>query len=448
MTAEVAVMNKQAVALAADSAVTFRDELGQKIFTSASKIFTLSKYHPVGVMVYGSASIMGVPWETVIKTYRSQLKQKTFDNISDYAENLISFLSNDDFLSSEFEEERFVRAAVYSYFDHIMNMIDQKLKRILKTEGEQKEESVKEVFSDTIQLHFDRWKKTDPLPQVSSDWSDKFKKKYGKLIQEAKDHFFKNVPNVVSKQLTEIAIALFVKYPKGMVSSNTSGIVIAGFGTEDMFPVLVSYSIDGKVCGFMKYKKNDEESTKIDFNNEAAIIAFAQKDMVETFMTGVDPNYQTALNDEMHKLFSSYPQVLVDSIDKLSTQEKNEQKSKLQDICNNSLSEFRNRLHAYQINLNVDPIMRVVNMLPKDELAAMAESLINLTSFKRRVSMEEETVGGPIDVTIISKGDGFIWIKRKHYFDRDLNQQFFANYYKEIGNDENQESTNKKNSED
>ena len=88
--------------------------------------------------------------------------------------------------------------------------------------------------------------------------------------------------------------------------------------------------------------------------------------------------------------------------------------------------------------------MTVVHMLPKDELAAMAESLINLTSFKRRVSMEEETVGGPIDVAVISKGDGFIWIKRKHYFDRELNQQFFANYYKEIENDENRESTNKK----
>jgi hypothetical protein len=27
---------------------------------------------------------------------------------------------------------------------------------------------------------------------------------------------------------------------------------------------------------------------------------------------------------------------------------------------------------------------------------------------------------------IISKGDGFIWIKRKHYFDPRLNPRFFA----------------------
>ena len=58
MTAEVAIMNKQAIALAADSAVTFQEETGQKIFTSASKIFTLSKYQPVGVMIYGNASLI------------------------------------------------------------------------------------------------------------------------------------------------------------------------------------------------------------------------------------------------------------------------------------------------------------------------------------------------------------------------------------------------------
>ena len=36
----------------------------------------------------------------------------------------------------------------------------------------------------------------------------------------------------------------------------------------------------------------------------------------------------------------------------------------------------------------------------------------------------------PIDVAVISKGDGFIWIKRKHYFNPALNHQFFANYYR------------------
>ena len=72
------------------------------------------------------------------------------------------------------------------------------------------------------------------------------------------------------------------------------------------------------------------------------------------------------------------------------------------------------------------------HLFPKDELAAMAESLVNLTSLKRKISLDAETVGGPIDVAVISKGDGFIWIKRKHYFKPELNQNFIVNYFKDI----------------
>jgi hypothetical protein len=81
--------------------------------------------------------------------------------------------------------------------------------------------------------------------------------------------------------------------------------------------------------------------------------------------------------------------------------------------------------------LKISSITSAVSFLPKDELAAMAESLVNLTSFKRKISLNAETVGGPVDVAVISKGDGFIWIKRKHYFKPELNPGFFANYFRE-----------------
>ncbi len=86
MTAEIAVLNQEAVALAADSAVT-----GPKIFTSANKIFALSKYHPVGVMVYNSAQFLGVPWETIIKTYRKGLGTKSFGTLREHAEHFLEF---------------------------------------------------------------------------------------------------------------------------------------------------------------------------------------------------------------------------------------------------------------------------------------------------------------------------------------------------------------------
>ena len=63
------------------------------------------------------------------------------------------------------------------------------------------------------------------------------------------------------------------------------------------------------------------------------------------------------------------------------------------------------------------------------ELVSMAEAMVNLTALKRHISAEEESVGGPIDVALISKGEGFIWIKKKNIYDprinRDLNQNYF-----------------------
>jgi hypothetical protein len=59
-------------------------------------------------------------------------------------------------------------------------------------------------------------------------------------------------------------------------------------------------------------------------------------------------------------------------------------------------------------------------------LAKLAQELINLTSVKRKFSNGKETVGGPIDVAVISRIDGFVWVQRKHYFSAELNPRYFS----------------------
>ncbi len=71
------------------------------------------------------------------------------------------------------------------------------------------------------------------------------------------------------------------------------------------------------------------------------------------------------------------------------------------------------------------PILDSVGVLPKEDLSSLAESLIHITSLKRKFASDLESVGGDVDVAIISKGDGFIWKKRKQYFKPELNHHFF-----------------------
>ena len=48
-----------------------------KVFNTANKLFALSKHHPVGIAVYGTATFNGyIPWEIIIKEYRKTLKEK------------------------------------------------------------------------------------------------------------------------------------------------------------------------------------------------------------------------------------------------------------------------------------------------------------------------------------------------------------------------------------
>ena len=108
----------------------------------------------------------------------------------------------------------------------------------------------------------------------------------------------------------------------------------------------------------------------------------------------------------------------------------------LQRIKSNWFSRNLVELHINQIVQKAQqqylfPITQSVATLPIEELALLAESMINITSLRRKVALDNNigTVGGPIDVAIISKCDGFIWLKRKHYFDRAYNPQYFYSHY-------------------
>ena len=93
------------------------------------------------------------------------------------------------------------------------------------------------------------------------------------------------------------------------------------------------------------------------------------------------------------------------------------------------VQSFMNLSQQAQANHYTAPFVNSVASLEKEDLSDFAESLITLTSLKRKVSPDQETVGGPVDVMVISKGDGIIWMKRKHYFDAAKNHHFFSNYF-------------------
>ena len=160
---------------------------------------------------------------------------------------------------------------------------------------------------------------------------------------------------------------------------------------------------------------------------------FAQREMVNRFMEGVDPKYQEVVEGYISALLSQgYPNRIAKALEgKISSDLQESVRRELVELGSKLSQDFTQRLEGYRHSQFISPVIDSVASLPKDELAAMAESLVNLTAFKRRMtSVETDTVALPIDVAVISKGDGFVWIKRKHYFEPALNPNFFSNYYR------------------
>lgn len=433
MTAEVAILNKNAVALAADSAVTLRNPETQKVYNTANKLFMLSKYYPVGIMVYGPASMMGVPWETVIKIYREELHDTNFDHLASFADHFLSFLEDNRLLFPEsLQSEAFKFSCQYPLWT-IREEIDAKIKEQIESEGGVTDDDVQNVVSKTVRAHHSVWSGYRRLACFPETFEDQLIEKEKAEISNLIEGKFGKLPTeAVQNELSQICA---FRVTRDWWSYNSGGVVIAGFGRKDVFPVLYSYGVEDIVNGILKRDRRESQSNDVNVTKNAMIVPFAQGEIVYRFIQGMDPEYKRELTTFLDSLLTQeYPAGIVETLgSKLSDDELSKVREELQTLGREIVSGLWKKWENWEHQKFVGPVLDIVNDLPKDDLAAMAESLVNLTSFKRRITAEMETVGGPIDVAVISKGDGFVWIKRKHYFEKDLNPGFLAKYYRREG---------------
>ncbi|MCK1606504.1 MULTISPECIES: hypothetical protein [unclassified Bradyrhizobium] len=423
-------MNSLAVALAADSAATVSDGHDNKVYNSANKLFMLSKHHPVGVMVYNNSSLLGIPWETILKMFRDDLGATEFDTLEEYGSQLIKFLDGNTYLFPEHVQHKsylnLVETLYQGIFDAIQKEWEQKFLQ-LGPDQELKESDLAEIGKSVILNALNEWNSkpdADCFPdknigsrlsgRLSGEIHNSIAKIFGKQALDAQ----------ATTALREIA-KLVVSKDDILIESH-SGLVVAGFGKKDYFPVMQIFELGEVFCDKLKHRKPRVE--KISSENPSIVKPFAHSEMVDTFLRGVNSVFELRMVEEIVNLVVRFPNEVIDAITDLTSVQKELWKEKVLSNSAEPLRAFVKALEAHRIKKHRGPILQAIINLPIDELAHVAQSLVNLNSFQKRMSLGPETVGGPVDVAVISKGDGFIWIERKHYFRRELNEHFFRNY--------------------
>ncbi|MCQ2009275.1 hypothetical protein NOM01_04605 [Sporolactobacillus sp. STSJ-5] len=425
MTAETSILNRHCVALAADSAVTVGTKGNQKAYNYANKIFALSKKYPIGIMIYGGAEFMSVPWETIIKVFRSQYGNQPENTVKEYCKKFVEFIEKDPRFWSDQAELEIVSRVFEELFGEILHDTEEKINFFI---NKRKSQPVPEQVEGWIIAELKNKYRSCLQRKLANSFSDDdyaaFEQKFSELIRTLLNRHMM----IPLKEDTIVAIIrmIFAFISRDCYTNSSSGLVITGYGEQEIFPKLYEYSIEGFI---LKKLKLEEKSTvavgshvSTDFCT-AAIKPFAQSEMAYSFISGIEPrlkyNYFRVLNETFSEYMNALKGMLEITDKKFETVKKSGQKF---------LKNFSFGINQIQQQYYINPLINIVTILPKEEVAEMAEALVNLTSFKRRVSIDLETVGGPIDVALITKGDGFVWIKRKHYFDPNLNHNFFKNY--------------------
>lgn len=428
MTTEIAILNKTAVALAADSAMTV-SSIGPtgiaKVLNSANKLFTLSKCAPVGIMIYNNAELMGIPWETIIKMYRHQLGEKVFDSVEEYCDDFFKFIPQFPILKEM--QPNYITFVARSMADFFVKEIDAWGKKRNKREALDNEE-----IRGFLAVSIARISEDEIAQRSDAIFTMEERKKIGERYREIIERETGNVSAFLAKKEMELLHDIIVDAALRVAFNDHSGIVVAGFGQSEVFPSLINCKVSAVIDRRTIRTQFEKEAVSVDI--PASINPFAQANDIKNFMEGIGSEMEEFLLDTCNIIVKNdLPAELYSAIESkiaLNETDKKELQSILQSVCAGCGDAVNRQFQTTKSESYWRPIVRATALMTKTELASMSETLVHLVSFRQQVTMDTETVGGPIDVAVITKGDGFIWMKRKHYFSSELNHHFFENYFR------------------
>ena len=436
MTAEIAVLNRSAVALAADSAVTIGHGASAKTYMSENKLFEISEKKPVGLMIYNTMDFYGYPWEVLIKNFRKAKGNSECDNVCDWTQCFLDWLYENHMPSKEQQEEQFgqivretleepakkVREAFIPLLKkpktkNLAARIKDILPRVIRDETRQ-------IIENTSISNVNKLKAANPEHAKLLDettlalWLDE----HGPLIDQIATEVFRNQPLDESdnQALRKYVLAVLSRH---VYTSDCTGLVFAGFGDKEQFPSLHHIIIDGVFGNSLRCLEG--EYYDVDRSeNQGTVIPFAQPDVAHRFLYGVDEDLESKIAHYFIKAIENLAPTICANLN-LGGRRKQILKDTLISAADTFKQQYFDEASDDLRNEFFWSIEDMVRLMPKQEMANLAEALVNITIIKRRASAELETVGGPIDVAVISRHEGFVWVKRKHYFDGRLNPRFF-----------------------
>ena len=423
MTAIVGILNKRGAVMAADSAVTVTNGDRTKIYNTATKIFRMSLENPVGVMIFSSSEFIGTPWDVIFKLYRDTRGKQSFNTLEEYAKNFVDFLSAENYFSSvKSQKDYFISELSKFYYtirDEVLDDYQSKIDNMTEEEASEVDSDVilRSMLESKLKYAAELYSEKGINPEFEDYTIDNLRSYGNENFKELMELCEEDSMPIDLRQQWEESFLAYIRsqnYYKG------SGIVFVGYGSKDIYPSILPIYISGAFDHRLRYYFDVDSAESVTTDDRAFICPFAQTDVMMTLMKGVAPDLFEVIDSQHEK---SMQKVKDDIVGKLA--EANVPQDVIDMVVESTLDkiqeEFQKKVLDYIQEEYIDGIIDAVDSFSIDDMANMGESLVSVTNLQRHISSSDESVGGPIDVAVITRSEGFIWIKHKDWFRQELN---------------------------
>jgi len=433
-------MNRSAVALAADSAVTIGGAERAKTFESANKLFELIKGSNIGVMIYSNAEINGTPWETVLKTFRRDHATFQASHVEDYFDTFRKYLAEHDKLLKPDDETAPIMRISMWLFGYVFDWLEKYPGRLTTANDVVIKKAVRQAVSEFCESWENELEKQNDIADLVDRAALKYRRQFGDTVKQYAEYSFADLP-ITAPLINRLVRLVFTFLTKEIRTPLDSGLVFAGFGTEDYFPKMVCGRVSARLQSDLIV--HERESAEVTVAEPAHLQTFAQDDPARGWIEGISKEVRAEIQTHWTNWVGTLPRHLRRELKtntniSLDPSQARELEKITFKLAREQLHEFFQYMHDYEQHNFKEPMLSSISLLPKDELGLLAESLVNITSLKQRMSIfDANTVGGAIDVALISIGDGFVWLNRKHYFKPELNPTWHLTHGARIAVDQN-----------
>lgn len=400
MTAQVAVFNMQCVAVASDSMITVTNGTTQRMLPSSDKVFDLGDGHRVVALSSGSTRCMDIPIGVLVSEWAATLASP-LDQLADYPEAFVRWLATRTDLIITSTQDTHFAWQLRDYYRMVRTDVLEAIHEAGLSQAPWDDVSVQAIVNRVVDTDIEAIRSRADLPDLDASEDENYLTAQQEAVEYSLLDSTEDMPITVearSRLLDELPALILSKAEPW---SHDATLAFVGYGAAETFPGQVTVILHGIVADQVRYHELDRGS--ISPHNQAFVAPFGQDEAIDTFVRAFNPEFLSLAHNRLDELLTlvDLSQGIIDS---------EESPEDIARRMHDGLNEDFNQLARQRFVL---PMLDTVESLPPADVARMAESLVGVQALRSLSQHRQPSVGGPIDVVLITRPGGVQWIRRK-----------------------------------